>query len=92
MFSVVELGTRTPPWNRVSKPASASRWTSRRTVCRVTPSISASCSTVTEPRVRTVSRRLIWRGLEFTEASWSAGRLRQGYRARQFKTKENECS
>ena len=63
MFSVVELGTRTPPWKRASSPASASSFTSRRTVCSVTPKRSASASTDDEPRVRTSSSSSAWRGL-----------------------------
>jgi glycerol transport system substrate-binding protein len=46
MFSVVEPGRRTPPWKRASRPASASSFTSRRTVCSVTPKRSASASMV----------------------------------------------
>src|SRR5450830_1128029 len=69
MFSVVELGTRTPPWKRRRAPLSATFCTSRRTVCRVTDNCSASSSTVAEPRSRTTSMSLSCLGLKFTVRS-----------------------
>src|SRR6218665_665253 len=74
-FSTVEPGTRTPPWKRVSRPDSASRCTSRRTVCKVTLRVAASCSTVTDLRARTSSSSSSWRGFVFTRCTDRAVQL-----------------
>ena len=63
MFSTVEPGMRTPPWKRLSRPSSDRRWTSRRTVCSVTPRACAKRSTLTEPSVFARANSFICLGL-----------------------------